>query len=272
MQLITLTPIAGLVLHPLRAAFPARKDTPLIITAEDAVTTGIQLPLILCDGMLLDGWERLRGALAGKLEIVPTISITEDEAAEVYAAMLLQRAHHGASLRAWLVRHVAQRVREESNVRRTANLKRGAARHQAIPAGVETLETLDAKYRLPHGMLARAVAIETKFQQRPDLRERWQPKIESEEMTLGQVQQGMAGRMSAEALKTPKGDPKQMMLALFSAAPVRLGRWEMLTPAQKDEVEEEYVSDMLAHLPERLLKRTERFLRERKAAAAMASA
>ena len=86
--------------HPLSAAFPAMSDEDFQALKDDIEVNGQREPVMLFEGMVLDGWHRYRACAELGLSVEKfTFSATDDPVAFVLSHNL-HRRHLSASQRA----------------------------------------------------------------------------------------------------------------------------------------------------------------------------
>jgi hypothetical protein len=285
-------PIAKLTIHPAAEALPmpaVEDPASRAIVASICDLGRVLEPLKICQGRVVDGRIRLRGALAAGLPVAPVTEITEAEVAEVILHTLLARRHYTKSALAYLGFPLFETALAESRKRRLANLRSApldAKPGTPIPESKsvvsaskprsstqwtigETAEELADALGVSRSLFFMAREVRKKFATGPKiLRDTWEPKLLSGELSLGEVQQAVSGKLAAlDGQTNPKNDPQQLLFDLFRTATARFGRWSALSPAQRKAATQKFRDEFLPSLPPDLLEEVESFLSERLATA-----
>jgi hypothetical protein len=269
---MTTAPLSSLIIHPALEILPmpGEENPARAAIIRSVRELGILEPLKVTKSRVIDGRLRMLGAKAAGIEGVPVEEVPDDRAIGIIFHTLMARRHYTASGRAILAAMMADEAVRESWQRAVDRARLGKhADSSARTAPCDREEQYAEAFGVSRRLYFSAKEILRKLTARPELRDLWLAKILDGEMSVGAAQQALAGQIAALEHRThPKGDANQLLLGFFETGETRLARWALLTAAQKERAEEEYVEKVLNHLPEQLLKRTERYLRERKAARA----
>ncbi|MCR8961167.1 hypothetical protein M0765_026585 [Variovorax sp. S2] len=90
--------------HPLSAAFPAMSDAEFTALVDSIADIGVQNPVTLFEGMVLDGWNRYRATLEAGVEC-PSVEFEGDDPVRFVRAQNKHRRHLTAG--AWALVEVA---------------------------------------------------------------------------------------------------------------------------------------------------------------------
>jgi ParB-like chromosome segregation protein Spo0J len=117
---------AGLPIHPAADLFPMLPASELQALADDIRTNGQREPVVLWDGQVLDGRNRLAAcALAGVEPLTRTLDVCPDPLAYVLSTNL-HRRHLSESQRAMVAAKVRPMLAEQAKARQTAAGAHGA--------------------------------------------------------------------------------------------------------------------------------------------------
>jgi len=181
--------------HPLSAAFPAMSDAEYTELLDSITDIGVQNPITIYEGMVLDGWNRYRAANEIGYEC-PTAEFTGDDPVRFVRAQNKHRRHLTASawalievsLSAWMPSHRPDKGEAAAPLRSNAEMAASAGVavrtiqqakvvatsgtpdvQQAVKAGSVSVEKAAGIARLPKDEQAAALAApkSAKFQGKP---------------------------------------------------------------------------------------------------------
>ncbi len=116
---------AGLPIHPAADLFPMLPASELQALADDIRTNGQREPVVLWDGQVLDGRNRLAACdLAGVEPLTRTLDVCPDPVAFVLSLNLIRR-HLNESQRAMVAAKVRPMLAEQAKARMLAGVKTG---------------------------------------------------------------------------------------------------------------------------------------------------
>jgi N6-adenosine-specific RNA methylase IME4 len=198
-----MTTIAGYEVHPAAAMFPMMTSVELAELVRDVTEHGQRLPVVMHQGLILDGRNRLRAcSLAG---VTPKIVDWDGQGGSAVAYVVsvnLQRRHMTESQRAMVAADLLPLFEAETTERRNSRLKRGDTAPEAplAPRGAIGKAAKQAAEATSVGTrsVERAKAVAAKA---PELAER----VRAGETTLKQAEKTIkrAAQVQAVVAYTP---------------------------------------------------------------------
>lgn len=205
--------------HPLSAAWPAMSDSDFQALQDSIMNIGVQMPIVIFEGQVIDGWNRYRAATALGMDC-PSIPFDESiDPVEFVKAMNDARRHITGSQRAIAIvaLHAWRPVgKPKANVEVTSTLSQQA---MADEAGV-------SKKTIQHAQAAQKAGLSD--------------KVKSGEMTVEQAANVAKGKPAKPAPK-PKPEP---------AAPAAEAEPEAEAPPEYTELDaaHDQISELQAEL------------------------
>jgi len=198
-------------------------------------------PIKICKGRIVDGRARLRAARAAGLVTVPTAEVAEEEVASIVLQSLLARKHFTKSALAYLSYPLLEPALAEARKRQLSRLRVGEKSANLVSVG-NTVEEIAENLGIGRNLLFQTKEIRKKLAKLGDKeRAKWEAKILSEDMGIGQVQQALSGQLAGLDGKThSKGDTQQLYFDLFRDAENRFTRWDSLDAAKRKTLRAEY--------------------------------
>ncbi len=187
---------------------PGEGDTHLRAVVASVCELGLIIePLKVSKGRIVDGRLRMLGAKAAGFEDVPTVEIAEEDVATVILHSLAARRHLTKSALAYMVFPVIENALAESRSRRLENLRKrqsGKGTSNTVQASGNTAEEIAESMGVSRRYLVYCKTIIDAFRKQKRLREIFEPKILSGELSLEDVSKGIGGWKSTYGMDTAK--------------------------------------------------------------------
>lgn len=188
--------IAGYEVHPAAAHLPIMSDGELEVLAKDVRERGLIHPVVLFEGKVIDGRNRLKACeLAG---VQPTtiewVKTGDESVVKFVVASNLLRRHLNESQRGMLAADLLEMYRAEAHTAKTAHLKRGTEIPESAPGRTRAAEKAAADVGAATRTVERAKFVAEKS---PELAE----KVRKGEATLKQAEKELRRAEQKEAVK-----------------------------------------------------------------------
>ncbi len=176
---------------------------------DDIRDNGIKHPLLITqDGKVVDGETRRQAAVAMQLPEVPCQVVADDEVREIIVRELCRRRNLTKCQLAYLVAPLLEEAFMEGRRRRMENLRKGQQIPVAAASGNgNSAYEWAALLGFSRDLMDRARWLQEQFEQRPDLREEFEPQILNFEkpMALGAAKAGV-GFLLTQAKRSEIGE------------------------------------------------------------------
>jgi len=181
------------------------------------------------NGVVWDGFDRLRASKAAGKTHIPVIRCTAEEGPKIAFGSLLHRKHHTKSQRIYAAYPYFMARHEAALARNRARLKSGGS-DIGFGGNEESVESMCAQLGVSAELFYQAKRIYDCFVARPDLKELFEPQIMDDEasISLGQAWAGINGHLSTAERggpKPPKPGKIQVLLDGFSDLAKRFKHW-----------------------------------------------
>lgn len=256
MQLTSLR-TAQLTPHPLTSNFASWDDGDprMLALVADIRQRGIDQPLITDDKhQVLDGRHRLRAALIVKLDVVPCLIRTAQDAGNIIRAAIFQRRHYSKCALAWQALPYVIASTNFGKAKWAA--KAASAWKSELPSTWHdglTQENMADQLGLSRETLRQAMACGELFASRPETRDEFLPKLLAGEASFWNILSAVAGRDATKGKERPGLAASQ--LELFDSTWSHLKRgasaWKRFDDSQKEVVMQQFRATAAA-LPQEL--------------------
>lgn len=254
---------ATLVIHPVCKLTPElqENDAAFLAIVDSIRENGILHPLIIDpENRILDGRHRWRAAKRLRLDQVPTITVDKSNAATVVLNTLMERRHFTKGALAYVAYPLLKDAWDESVQRKMEALKKGQ-KSESTQYTTGKIEDFADFLGISRPTLFQAQTLFKSFQEHPELRAEFEPKILSGEVGLGAAIAGIGGRMATKDQARPQAREVQLFLQGLDTVHKRFSYWTKFSEVEKREasiVLRRTVLDM----PEELRKEMARALKE----------
>jgi hypothetical protein len=205
-------------------------DQPLIVTA---LENGGGSPGYV---YLVDGRNRFKAARAAGLSEVTVEEVEEVDAPGIILATLIHRRHYGKGALAYLAYPLAAKPGHG-----------GDRKSKSTQSTLISVEEIAIRLGFSRDLFFQAGKVWEVFGRRPDLREKFEPRILSGEIGLGACVAGLASSEATTGSDRQDRSPYQLITDTFSALNKRFDqRWEKLEGSARLAVQEEAASAVLA--------------------------
>lgn len=200
-------PVSQLTVHPAVAlAWEMPPDHPRFLSLVVSIhEQGLLEPVkITEDGRVVDGRHRLRAAREAGLEMIECQVVPEERVGEIALATLCERRHLVTRGQlAYAAYPLFERGHREAQQRNAELIRRGA--RPAANGGGATVEKYADQVGVGAELFRQSARLHAMFDERPELREEWEPKIMSadEPIGLGAAIAGIRGQETSSG-RTPQ--------------------------------------------------------------------
>jgi N6-adenosine-specific RNA methylase IME4 len=188
--------IAGYEIHPAAAHLPIMSDGELEVLAKDVRERGLIHPVVLFEGKVIDGRNRLKACeLAGvQPSTIEWVKTGDESVVKFVVASNLLRRHLNESQRGMLAADLLEMYRAEAHTAKTAHLKRGTEIPESAPGRTRAAEKAAADVGAATRTVERAKFVAEKS---PELAE----KVRKGEATLKQAEKELRRAEQKQAVK-----------------------------------------------------------------------
>lgn len=182
------------------------------------------------NGVVWDGFDRLRASKAAGKTHIPVIRCTAEEGPKIAFGSLLHRKHHTKSQRIYAAYPYFMARHEAALARNRARLKSGGS-DIGFGGNEESVESMCAQLGVSAELFYQAKRIYDCFVARPDLKELFEPQIMDDEasISLGQAWAGINGHLSTAERggpKPPKPGKIKVLIDGFKDLAKRFKHWD----------------------------------------------
>jgi len=194
------TDVAAIIEHPILAEMPMLPEVEMEALIADIRVNGVVQPLTVCSVergvyQLLDGRHRLAAARAVGLETVPCIERPESEAWDIVTGALVHRRHYSKSALAYILYPlIAEKIGGHGGDRKSSTLK-------ANLKNSDDVDALCARFGFSYDVFDCARLTRKYFANHPRLKEEYEPKILSGEMSCAHANAAMGGELATKGQK-----------------------------------------------------------------------
>jgi len=217
---------------------------------DDVGERGVLDPLkISPDGRFVwDGRRRLRAAkrFPDRVKIVPVIRCREEDRSWVILFGITHRRNMSPSLQVFVGRPWWGPIIDSSRSNRVKNLRKPLSNSEGgiLPSGQSTIRQLAEKLGIDHKEFNRCEEVLKLFEEHPDAREYWEPRLLKGQTSFWQILRGIKGDLGTRIYKgkTPaeiRGRPYQMCLGAVKTLALRAKDWEQISGSDEKAILEE---------------------------------
>jgi|GEM_PF-3096349 len=232
-----------LTLHPLLESIPMtpQNSAEWAALVLDIQERGIDQPIIIDEqNRIMDGRHRWRAAEQCG-EKIPCIVQSSDNAADIILHSLVDRRHMTKGCQAYVSYPVIASLIPDKN----KNLRKGNSPKPIESVSGKSRDEICASLGFSPDTLEQARQLHEVFSKRPDLREKFEPKILSGEAGLGGVLAGIAGKEATEKMPRKDRPDFELIGEAVKQLELRFDYWSRLEASKRKQISNRVVESVL---------------------------